>query len=221
MSNKLIAGLFVLIFTITSVQTLAILKLSGGKDASSVSGVVIRDTMTAQVADTVKPDTGRGLPGSLRIAFIHYHPDGSCVVEIYNNDNLSHPIAFYQGNTITDQNGNNIGCRITGWVADQGDKDVGVQFLSIQKSENGGISVSGNSPILVSQFKLLLSGYLEKDEVTGLIDIRTRSATALLQRAKGLTPTGTYNSETNAVIDQALASAEVEDITGHRFIINQ
>ena len=67
----------------------------------------------------------------------------------------------------------------------------------------------------------MLSGYLEKDDVTGLMNTRTRSATALFQRAKGLNPTGTYNTETNTVIDQALAGVEVENITGHRFIINQ
>ncbi len=81
----------------------------------------------------------------------------------------------------------------------------------------GTLSISGSSTTLVYQYKLMVAGYLDLDQLTGKMDTTTQTALRSFQKANGISQSGTFGPLTRTALDAKMAQLKATQVTGTMF----
>ncbi len=200
MSNKVTIGLFALLFIATSIQSFAISKMAGDHIEKSQSGVAslgsykLNKNQQAYVAGSITDKTPE--PEE----YILYVDSNGLIKCSYIQDGDVYADGIPSGVGDIGNENSSAGCN----GARNNYLSANTRDLSVKNPSYKTLLITGD-PVFAMQFKLLLAGYLEVENLTGKIDKVSNSAISSFQKEFGLPVSGSFDIKTQNFLDSRVS----------------
>ncbi len=221
--NQIFAGVLSLVAIVSVVNTQAILDISK-KLSVNLNNQTSLLASVSKINDPLNGVTPQVEPQGLIQTW--FFSDGSCTIADINSDGSANWYADGFTSSSIDGDFCQIGDALVG---DEGG-DTSLPSIPTGYPNNtisfsvidNKLRISASSEIIDAQFKLRMFGYLSSsdDVLTGKLDVATQTALKNFQVANNISPTGTYDPKTKAVLNTKILGVKGSPLTGAVFNLN-
>lgn len=191
MNKKIVGGLLALMFVCQIAQTSAILNLYAKAKSPATNEPPVGVANLSQNLEGV-----RGSQVAVPVYWMHtFTPmdNGNCLYSVFG---------FNSDGNIESQTHEQISGGCPGSASAPVGDSIGTVAVTVR---DGQTVVTGSSPDIEAQYKLIMLGYLDQKYLSNKLGTVAQGALKAFQKEMGISQTGTYGPQTKSALDKAVA----------------